>query len=160
MSSNRTLAELTTLGVGGPAGAIAAPSSIEGLRDVVRGDGPMMVIGGGSNVLVSDDGYAGTVIQPALMGIEASDDGDSVVVRVGAGQAWDDFVSWTSNLLWFAEVAVSGIILLMIVRFFMDKLILVGDDLNREISEDRNLAAGFLEATVAVGFAAVLAVLL
>ena len=77
-----------------------------------------------------------------------------------AAAAHDSFVDWMTNLLWFAEIAISGIVLLMIVRFFMDKLILVGDDLNREIAQDRNMAAGFLEATVAVTFAIVLAVLL
>ncbi|WP_120498151.1 DUF350 domain-containing protein [Kiloniella sp. EL199] len=77
-----------------------------------------------------------------------------------AGAAHASFISWTYNLVLFAELAISGMVLLVIVRFFMDKLILVGDDLNREISEDRNLAAGFLEATVAIAFAIVLAILL
>ncbi len=77
-----------------------------------------------------------------------------------AAAAHADFVSWTYNLIVFAELAISGMILLVFVRFFMDKLILVGDDLNREISEDKNLAAGFVEATIAVAFAIVLAILL
>ncbi len=71
-----------------------------------------------------------------------------------------DFVSWEANLLFFVEVAVIGMVILQVVRVFMDKMILTGHDLNKEISEDRNLAAGFLEVGVANSFAIVLAALL
>jgi len=71
-----------------------------------------------------------------------------------------DFVNWAVNLTIFAEVAVTGIIILQIVRFFMDKLILTGHDINKEISEDKNVAAGFVEMSVAISFALVLIVLI
>ena len=71
-----------------------------------------------------------------------------------------DFVSWSSNLLTFVEVAVGGIIVLQVLRVLMDKLILTGHDLNDEIARDGNLAAGFLETSVAISFALVAAALL
>ncbi len=71
-----------------------------------------------------------------------------------------DFVAWGPSLLWFAEVVVIGMIVLPIVRFFMDKLIITGEDLNQEIARDRNIAAGLLEMTVAISFATVIAVLI
>jgi len=71
-----------------------------------------------------------------------------------------NFIGWTENLILFAEMAVTGIVILMIVRFFMDKLVLTGHDINREISEDRNAAAGFVEMSVALSFAIVLVALI
>ncbi len=71
-----------------------------------------------------------------------------------------DFFGWGESLLWFAEVAVLGIVVLIVVRYLMDKLVISGDDLNREIVEDRNLAAGLLEAAVAIAFAFVIAALI
>ena len=71
-----------------------------------------------------------------------------------------DFTGWGQSLLWFAEVAVIGMVILPIVRILMDKLVIIGEDLNQEIAKDRNLAAGFLEMSVAVSFASVIAVLI
>ncbi len=63
---NAPLAELTTLRVGGPAGALIEPGSIEEVRLAVAGcrdSGiPWLVIGGGSNLLVADEGFAGLVL--------------------------------------------------------------------------------------------------
>jgi uncharacterized membrane protein YjfL (UPF0719 family) len=77
-----------------------------------------------------------------------------------ARSVYGDFISWTANLIIFAEVAVTGIVILQIVRVFMDKLILTGHDINKEISEDKNVAAGFVEMSVALSFALVLAALI
>ena len=71
-----------------------------------------------------------------------------------------DFLGWSESLIAFAAAAVIGMVLLPIVRFLMDKVIIAGHDLNREIAEDRNLAAGFVEMAVAVSFAAVIAALI
>ncbi len=73
--------------------------------------------------------------------------------------AAEPFVGWGANLLLFAELAISGVVLLQVARMLMDKLVLTGHDLNREIAEDRNLAAAFVELAVAIAFALVLAVL-
>ncbi len=71
-----------------------------------------------------------------------------------------NFIGWAENLIIFAELAVTGIVILQISRILMDKLILRGHDLNKEISEDRNMAAGFLEMVVALCFAIVLVTLI
>jgi UDP-N-acetylmuramate dehydrogenase len=53
---------------------------------------PRFILGGGSNVLFKGN-YKGMIIRPLIMGIEKlGEDGDSVYVRVGAGENWDSFV--------------------------------------------------------------------
>jgi uncharacterized membrane protein YjfL (UPF0719 family) len=71
-----------------------------------------------------------------------------------------DFVAWGPSLLWFAQVVVIGMVVLPIVRFLMDRLVITGEALNQEIVEDRNIAAGLLEMTVAIAFAMVIAALI
>lgn len=57
--------------------------------------GELLHIGGGSNLLFKGD-YDGTVLHSAIKGIEVLDEGaDDVLVRVGAGEVWDDFVAWS-----------------------------------------------------------------
>ncbi len=67
-----------------------------------------------------------------------------------------DFVSWESNVSTFAFNALLAFILLPLFRFLIDKLVITNEDLNKEISEDKNTGAGFLEFGATVGFAAVL----
>ncbi len=55
---------------------------------------PLFILGGGSNVLISDEGFFGLVIKIELKGIEYFEkENGSVEVVVGAGESWDDFVS-------------------------------------------------------------------
>lgn len=67
-----------------------------------------------------------------------------------------DFVSWMSNGTDLAIQISVILIYLPLVRLFFDKVMLPGADLNREILEDRNIGAGILEFASAVGFSAVL----
>ena len=54
----------------------------------------VLVLGGGSNFLFTGD-FEGTVFYPMMQGIEvAEEDGETVLVRVGAGVVWDDVVAW------------------------------------------------------------------
>lgn len=71
-----------------------------------------------------------------------------------------NFTSWSESLIHFATVNIMAFIFLPIARFLMDKLVIPGDDLSREIIEDRNIGAGFLEATIAIGFSVALTILL
>ncbi|MFF0243501.1 UDP-N-acetylmuramate dehydrogenase [Streptosporangium sandarakinum] len=87
------LAPYTTLGLGGPAGAFAEAGSAEEIVELVaaadRAGEPVLVLGGGSNLVVSDDGFDGLVVRVASRGIEA--DGDRLTVQ--AGEDWDALVA-------------------------------------------------------------------
>lgn len=67
--------------------------------------------------------------------------------------AMGDFISWQYNLTDFCLSITGGIILLPLLRMFLDKVLLPGTDLNQEIADEQNLALGLLEMTVAVLFA-------
>ena len=57
-------------------------------------EGEVLHMGGGSNLLFKGD-FAGTVLHSAIRGIEIVEEKcDEVLVRVGAGEVWDDFVAW------------------------------------------------------------------
>ncbi|NHC44095.1 UDP-N-acetylmuramate dehydrogenase [Motilibacter aurantiacus] len=91
------LAGLTTLRVGGPASRYVRATSEAELIDAVRGcdeaGEPVLVLGGGSNVLVADSGFAGTVVHVATSGIEVIDCGCGYpTVQVAAGTEWDAVV--------------------------------------------------------------------
>lgn len=108
------LGQLTTLRVGGPAGELLAPSTAEELvrttRDVWASEVDWLVLGGGSNVVVSDDGFAGCVIRVLTRGIEVvASDEESVLIRVQAGEPWDDLVAHTVEQGWAGIEALSGI---------------------------------------------------
>jgi UDP-N-acetylmuramate dehydrogenase len=91
------LADYTTLRLGGPArGFIRADSEEELIEAVWAADGggePILILGGGSNLVVADEGFDGTVIQVAAKGIDR-DPGDGLVT-VAAGEDWDAVVAWT-----------------------------------------------------------------
>jgi UDP-N-acetylmuramate dehydrogenase len=91
------LADYTTLGLGGPArGFVRAGSEAELIEAVWAADGggePILILGGGSNLVVADEGFGGTVIQVAVTGIDR-DPGDGLVT-VAAGEDWDAVVAWT-----------------------------------------------------------------
>lgn len=77
--------------------------STEGELAAFIGDGfsaPSLVIGGGSNLLFVGD-FDGTVFHSRIMGIEVvEDNGDDVLVRVGSGVNWDEFVGYTVSQGW------------------------------------------------------------
>lgn len=87
------LAPRTTLQVGGRADRYVVATTEEDVRHALREAPHAIVLGGGSNVLVADAGVTGTVLAPALRGIERTRDGDRVLVTAMAGEPWDDFVA-------------------------------------------------------------------
>jgi UDP-N-acetylmuramate dehydrogenase len=94
------LAGYTTLGLGGPAKAFAAVRSHAELIDAVRtadaAGEPVLLIGGGSNLVIADDGFPGTVIAIGSRGVSyAAHDHGRVGVTVAAGEDWDDVVAAT-----------------------------------------------------------------
>ncbi|HEY4277575.1 MAG TPA: UDP-N-acetylmuramate dehydrogenase [Conexibacter sp.] len=87
------LARLTTLRLGGPARQMVTAASEQELVEAVRSldaDGePLLVLAGGSNVVVADEGFDGTVVRIATRGTER--DGDALWVQ--AGETWDTVVA-------------------------------------------------------------------
>jgi UDP-N-acetylmuramate dehydrogenase len=91
---NVPLAPLTTLRVGGAARYFAFARSeadvVEAFDLAARDNHEVFVLGGGSNILVSDDGFPGLVIHINLEGVSR----DGTVVTVAAGEDWDPFVAF------------------------------------------------------------------
>src|SRR5689334_12101943 len=96
IQENVPLAPLTTFGIGGPARYfINAPSEtavLEALDFATSQNVPIFVLGGGSNILVADEGFPGLVLKIDLMGIRCDDDRYETIVRAGAGEEWDRLV--------------------------------------------------------------------
>ena len=98
VEENKPLAEFTTLGVGGPARYFVEVRSEEEIAEAsawARGRNlPLFILGGGSNVVVSDSGFDGVVLHIALRGIETveTDTSNEVNFRAAAGENWDGFV--------------------------------------------------------------------
>ncbi|MCK8608396.1 UDP-N-acetylmuramate dehydrogenase [Agromyces sp. C10] len=108
-------ADLTTLRVGGPIGRLVTATTPDELvahvREAEASGGPWMVLGGGSNLLVGDDGFPGTVVRIATRGIEVhpGDDEGTVRLRVQAGENWDELVAFTVTRGYSGLEALSGI---------------------------------------------------
>jgi len=91
------LSDYTTVRLGGPARCFVRAGAEEDLIEAVRAADssgePLLILGGGSNLVVSDDGFDGTVIQVATKGVRR--EGASGLVTVAAGEDWDAVVAWT-----------------------------------------------------------------
>lgn len=110
-----SLSELTTLGVGGPARRLLAPSTRDELiattLDTWHSPEGWLLLGGGSNVVVADDGFDGDVIRVATRGLyESRVSGSSrVALKVEAGETWDDVVVHAVSRGFSGLEALSGI---------------------------------------------------
>ena len=98
------LAPYTTLKVGGPAEYFAIAKSEEemaALAGFARERGlEFTVIGGGSNILVSDDGIQGLVVKNEIKGVSSEVDGERVFLKAGSGEIWDDVVAHSVEAGW------------------------------------------------------------
>jgi UDP-N-acetylmuramate dehydrogenase len=113
------LADHTTLRLGGPARRwVRAESEAELIDAVGTADDagePVLVLGGGSNVVVADEGFPGTVVEVATRGIESDLDDDveascsGATVKVAAGEPWDPFVALAVEKRWGGIEALAGI---------------------------------------------------
>jgi UDP-N-acetylmuramate dehydrogenase len=111
---DRSLAAYTTLRLGGPAGTLTVISdpdeAVATMREAAAERRPVLVLAGGSNVVVGDEGFPGTVVLLRTTGIQVVDKSDdSVVVRVAAGERWDDFVSYAVTNGYSGIECLSGI---------------------------------------------------
>ena len=96
----------TTFKTGGPARYFAQATSIEEFRGVVQLAAkvslPLFVLGGGSNILVSDAGFDGVVVHPDCRSITIlHEDPESVTLEVNAGETWDDVVQHAVQRNWW-----------------------------------------------------------
>ncbi|MWV58427.1 UDP-N-acetylmuramate dehydrogenase [Rathayibacter sp. VKM Ac-2754] len=109
------LSELTTLRVGGPAESVLEARTeaelVEVLAQVWADDEPWLLIGGGSNLLIGDDGFEGAVVLVRTTGIERLESSrpGAVHLRVQAGESWDGLVATTVERGWAGLEALSGI---------------------------------------------------
>ena len=89
------LADFTTLRLGGPARGFVRAGTEDELIDAVRSADaagePVLILGGGSNLVVSDEGFDGTVVQVATRGVTR--DGGPGVLTAAAGEDWDAVVA-------------------------------------------------------------------
>jgi UDP-N-acetylmuramate dehydrogenase len=92
----RPLAPLTSLGLGGPAEFFAEAGDrsqlCEALAWAAARGMPAAILGGGTNLVVSDAGVAGLVVRVATRGIQCSDDGEHVLLAAEAGEPWQNLV--------------------------------------------------------------------
>ena len=92
------LADRTTLRLGGPARRLVEAEDEAELVDLVRRldreREPVLVLGGGSNLVVADAGFGGTVVAVGSRGVTVAREGETARVDLAAGEPWDDAVAW------------------------------------------------------------------
>jgi len=107
------LAPLSTLGVGGPARYYARVTSEDSVREAVEWararDLPLLVLGGGSNVVLADAGHPGLVLHLVTRGIETRPVRETVEVTAEAGEPWDALVAAAVAQGWAGVECLSGI---------------------------------------------------
>ncbi|MCZ7419269.1 UDP-N-acetylmuramate dehydrogenase [Verrucosispora sp. WMMA2121] len=110
-ASTDDLAQYTTLCVGGPAGQVVAATNADEIVSRVREAGAeILLIAGGSNVVIGDGGFPGTVVLVRSRGLRVlAEDEQTVTVRVEAGEPWDDLVAATVRNGWSGLECLSGI---------------------------------------------------
>nr|WP_218907953.1 UDP-N-acetylmuramate dehydrogenase [Micromonospora jinlongensis] len=105
------LASYTTLGMGGSAARIVTAGSAEEIIRAVRdADEQVLILAGGSNLVIGDSGFPGTVVLVRSRGLRVvAEDAGSVTVRVEAGEPWDDLIAATVANGWAGLECLSGI---------------------------------------------------
>ena len=108
------LAQFSTLRVGGPAQTLVTVRTedelIETVRELDAAGEPLLILGGGSNVLIGDAGFAGTVVRVTTRGVSAEVSGcTGAVVTVAAGESWEPLVERAVAEEWSGIEALSGI---------------------------------------------------
>ncbi|MEI7055860.1 UDP-N-acetylmuramate dehydrogenase [Nocardioides sp. CCNWLW239] len=107
------LSRHTTFHLGGPAAEFVTATTeaeiVEAVTAADTADKDVLVLGGGSNLVVADEGFPGTVIKLATTGVEVETVEGGVLVTVAAGETWDDFVATAVDKGWSGVEALSGI---------------------------------------------------
>ncbi len=97
MRENVPLAPLTTFRIGGPARYFVEAREERDVEDALAFAGrqhlPLFVLGGGSNILVSDEGFPGMVLHMAIRGVSEKQQRGRIALTAGAGEDWDPIVA-------------------------------------------------------------------
>lgn len=113
IKENYPLRELTTFKIGGGARYYTEVRHeheiIEALEFAKDRSLDLFVLGGGSNLLISDAGFPGLVIHNKITGLESCRNGDSVLVTANAGHDWDAFTKFCTEHSWQGVECLSGI---------------------------------------------------
>jgi UDP-N-acetylmuramate dehydrogenase len=112
--SAELLAELTTLRLGGPARRLVHADNetalLDAVRDADRTGTPLLLVAGGSNLVVADSGFDGTVVRVETRGVAVEQDMCfGAMVTVAAGEPWDPFVADAVSRGFVGIEALSGI---------------------------------------------------
>ncbi len=114
-TSPKSLADLTTIGVGGEFDQLVEARSEEELVETIRRADEsglqLLFVGGGSNILASDDRFEGVVVRDARSDIRLVQEGgcEGANLRVLGGTAWDELVVFSIENEWMGLEALSGI---------------------------------------------------
>ncbi len=97
------LKNYTSMQLGGPARFMSDVMTIDELHQVIVNaqsrNIPFFVLGSGSNVIARDDGYEGLVVRVRIPGFEViAEDSQTVTIKVGAGEIWDEIVARTVDM--------------------------------------------------------------
>ena len=107
VSEQVTLSEFTTIRLGGPARRFVEAATDEEIIAEVRAADeraePLLVLGGGSNLVISDDGFPGTVIHVATKGIRRENASPADGGRDGAPSVSDEVAWWICRREWTAR---------------------------------------------------------
>ncbi|MFZ2544441.1 MAG: UDP-N-acetylmuramate dehydrogenase [Candidatus Saccharimonadales bacterium] len=114
IQTNIPLSTMTTMRLGGTASYVADITSIEELQQIYLNSAklklPVYIIGGGSNLIVHDDGFAGVIAHMKIPGIEIEEDNEeTTTISAGAGVIWDDLVKFSVDRTLAGIEAMSGI---------------------------------------------------
>ena len=113
LEENVPLAPLTTIGIGGAARFFFRATDVDEVREALawarEHDQRVFLLGGGSNLLISDDGFDGLVIRLDLRGITVESEDEHVMVKAAAGEPWDPFVAYVVERGWAGVECLSGI---------------------------------------------------
>ena len=114
VSHSTRLADHTTLRLGGPARElVVATTEAEVVAAVTEADAvgtPVLILSGGSNLVIGDEGFDGRVVRIATRGIDAETSACyGATLKVAAGENWDDFVALCVEREWIGVETLSGI---------------------------------------------------
>ncbi len=105
MHQNHPLKKYNSFGVDIHASLFTNPASLEELKAILENydysQFPLLVMGEGSNILFTKD-FDGLIVKPGMKGIELLEENEStVLVKVGAGENWDNWVEMATGKGWF-----------------------------------------------------------